>query len=66
MELPQTAQFVLDIERRQDDVLRELDKLNAQLEQTLAEYQSRLKLFSPCAAVISDQAILADPNDRFC
>jgi hypothetical protein len=66
MELPQTAQFVLDIERRQDDVLRELDKLNAQLEQTLAEYQSRLKLFAPVAPVIGDQTIPADPSGRSC
>jgi len=66
MQLPETAQFVLEIERRQDDVLRELDKLNAQLEQTLAHYQNQLKLFEPIPGPSSKAAIPADPGDRSC
>jgi ribosome-associated translation inhibitor RaiA len=41
----QTAQQLVEIEARQDELLRGLDELNAELERTLAEYQSRLKVF---------------------
>jgi hypothetical protein len=47
MDLPSTADVLLDIERRQDDVLRNLEDLDAQVEQALAVYQRELKLFSP-------------------
>ena len=45
MELPPATHLLLEIEQRQDEVLRELEDLNTQLERTLAEYQSQLKVF---------------------
>jgi hypothetical protein len=47
MELPPTVELLLDIERRQDEVLRNLDALDAQVELALAQYQRELKVFSP-------------------
>lgn len=47
MELPPTVELLSDIEHRQDEVLRGLDELDAQLERTLRECQSNLKLVRP-------------------
>ena len=47
MELPPTVELLLDIERRQEDVLRSLDELDSQVELALAQYQRELKVFSP-------------------
>jgi hypothetical protein len=50
MELPPTPSFLQEIERRQDDVLRILDELNAQVELALLQYQRDLKVLSPAAS----------------
>jgi hypothetical protein len=47
MDLPHTAQLLVEIEARHDEVLRGLEELNAELERTLAEYQSRLRVLPP-------------------
>jgi hypothetical protein len=44
MQTPQTAQLLLEIERRQDEVLQTLDELDSQLERALREGQAHLKL----------------------
>ena len=49
MDVPAAAQFLLDLEQRQDEVLRGLEDLNTQVERMLAEYQSELKIYQPCA-----------------
>lgn len=53
MELPRTAELLLDIEQRQDEVLRGLDELNAQVELTLRKCQTHLKLVEPTHAAQS-------------
>ena len=47
MDLPPTVETLLDIERRQDDVLRDLEELDAQVELALAAYQRELKIVAP-------------------
>ena len=47
MDLPPTVETLLDIERRQDDVLRDIEELDAQVELALAMYQRNLNVVSP-------------------
>ncbi len=47
MDLPPTLEMLVDIERRQDDVLRNLDELDTQVELALAAYQRELKVVWP-------------------
>jgi hypothetical protein len=37
--IPQSAQFLIDLETQQDDVLRELDELNHRIEQAIVAGQ---------------------------
>jgi hypothetical protein len=50
MDVPGSAQLLLDIERLQDDVLRELDELDERLELALRESQSQLRRLTPADA----------------
>jgi hypothetical protein len=47
MDLPSTLEFLHEIERRQDEVLRELDALDAQVALTLRQCLTDLKLVRP-------------------
>jgi hypothetical protein len=49
MDTPQPATLLFTIEQLQDEVLRGLDDLNSQLERTLREYQTRLKIVRPAS-----------------
>jgi hypothetical protein len=51
---------LIEIEHQQDAVLRELDDLNARLEQTLAICQRNLKLVAPPAVSQSSSRIAAE------
>jgi hypothetical protein len=50
MDVPGSAQLLLEIERLQDDVLRELDELDERLEQALRESQAQLRRLPPADA----------------
>lgn len=50
MELPQTAQQLLEIERRQDDLLRQLEQLDEELKVVLATCQRQLRIVQCPAA----------------
>jgi hypothetical protein len=50
MDVSASAQFLLDIERLQDDVLRELDDLDERIEQALRESQAQLRRLPPAEA----------------
>jgi hypothetical protein len=47
MDLPATLEFLHEIERRQDEVLRGLEELDAQVELTLRHCLTELKLVRP-------------------
>jgi hypothetical protein len=50
MDVPASAQLLLEIERLQDDVLREFDELDARLEAALRESQAQLRRLPPAEA----------------
>lgn len=51
MDAPQPETLLIGIEQLQDEVLRGLEDLNCQVERTLRECQTNLKLIRPVAEV---------------
>ena len=51
---------LLEIEQRQDEVLRELDELDARLEQTLTICQRNLKLVAAPAVSLSSTGAVVE------
>ena len=62
-----TVATLLDIERRQDDVLRDLEELDSQVELALAAYQRGLKIVSPTTVrPETSSATRGGPSARSC
>jgi hypothetical protein len=56
-ELPESARLLIELEARQDDVLRELDELNTRIERTITSGQMSISPGSATAPVPTLAAI---------